>query len=113
MNKVKTLNIEGGQNTIIELGQITYKGGSARVYLPKKICSLLDLNRNTSKKLVFFYDVSSGLLCCFTNKEIENRVKSEILELRKRAAQFISSNKQVEAPQLETSTYTVGESRDR
>lgn len=110
MNNPKRLNIDGEQ-CHFAIAPISWKGGSCHSFLAKNIVSAVGLKRGEHKSLIFFYDKQSGLLCGFTDKELEQILKPRILELRKRASQFILSNKLVEEPQLDDSTYTTGESK--
>ena len=69
-------------DVIVELGRITYKSSSVSLYLPKRICDVLQLDKDVNNSLVI---VSMGDNCILLVKDtaIAAALKPKILEMRK------------------------------
>lgn len=68
---------------VVELGRITYKSSGASMYIPKRIAKLLHLNREEDSSLVIFSVEDYGFFL-IKDTELAQRLKSEILERRRR-----------------------------
>ena len=68
---------------VVELGRITYKSSGASMYIPKRIAKLLHLNKEEDSSLVIFSVEDYGFFL-IKDTELAQRLKSEILERRRR-----------------------------
>ena len=67
---------------VVELGRICYKGNAAHLYLPKRICERLKLDRDKHSTLIIVaHDANSLFLV--RDLEVEKILRPKVLELRK------------------------------
>ncbi len=66
---------------VIELGRLSFKGGSMTVYLPKSICKALNLDRKIHTSLVIIADGSDSILLV-KDTEVAEKLRPKILEMR-------------------------------
>ena len=71
---------EEGQ--LVELGRLCFRGNAAKLYLPKRVCNALKLDRERDKTLVIV-GVDENTLFLIKDKEVANELKPRILEARK------------------------------
>lgn len=69
---------------VVELGRICYKGNSAHLYLPKRICNRLRLDRDKDSTLIIVAHAANSLFL-IKDSEVAHILKPKILEMRKRA----------------------------
>lgn len=72
-----------GDRPLIDIGRITYKGGSVHVYLPKHIYEAPNIDCKTDSALVIvMVDNDSFLLV--KDSAVIRKLKPKILEIRKK-----------------------------
>lgn len=75
---------------VVELGRITYKSSGASMYIPKRIAKLFHLNREEDSSLVIFSVEDYGFFL-IKDTAIAQRLKPEILDLRKSLEEYASN----------------------
>ena len=78
---------------VVELGKISWKGSACQVYIPKAVVCSLGLNRTLNKALILYFDEQSGLLCVWTDSDLEKTLQPQIEEARKKALMLINANR--------------------
>ena len=73
---------------MVELGRIFYKGGTAHLYLPKRVCNRLKLDREKDSTLIIVA-YNPNTLFLIKDSKIVHKLKPEILEMRKRSSRFL------------------------
>jgi hypothetical protein len=68
---------------VVELGRICYKGNAAHLYLPKRVCERLRLDREKHSTLIIVAHNANSLFLV-KDSEIANILRPKILELRKK-----------------------------
>ena len=66
---------------VVELGRINYKGGVARMYLPKRICNKLKLDREKDHTLIIVAHTANTLFLIKDN-EVAHMLRPRILKMR-------------------------------
>lgn len=67
---------------VVELGRICYKGNAAHLYLPKRICERLQLDREKHSTLIIVAHTANSLFLV-KDSEIAKMLRPKVLELRK------------------------------
>ncbi len=70
-------------NPVVELGRINYKGNSAHLYLPKRICEKLRLDWEKDYALIIVAHTENSLFLV-KDKEVTKMISPKILAIRKR-----------------------------
>ena len=70
---------------IVELGRITYKSSSVSLYLPKRVCDALYLDKDANNSLVIF-TMDNGMFLV-KDTALAAALKPKILEMRKKVLQ--------------------------
>jgi hypothetical protein len=73
----------GGEEPTIELARLTFKSSGISLYLPKRICTALQLDKDVNGSLVI---VAVDSNCIFLIKDISlaAALKPQILDMRKK-----------------------------
>lgn len=74
---------------IMELGRLTYKSSGVCVYLPKDITNALHLDPEVDRNLVI-YNLEDYWLFLIKDRALADMLKPDILELRKKALEFMN-----------------------
>ncbi len=69
---------------IVELGRITYKSSSVSLYLPKRICDALQLDKDANNSLIII-TMDNDCMLLVKDTELATALKPRILEMRKKA----------------------------
>lgn len=68
---------------VVELGRICYKGSTAHLYLPKRVCNRLKLDREKDSTLIIVAHTANSLFL-IKDSEVAHMLKPKILSMRKR-----------------------------
>jgi len=68
--------------SVVELGRIEYKGSAAKLYLPKRVCNALKLDREKDSTLVIVAADHNSLFL-IKDSAVAEMLKPQILEKRK------------------------------
>ena len=74
---------------VIETGRLTYKSSGVCVYLPKNITNALHLDPELDRNLVIF-TLEDYWFFLIKEKKLADMLKPDILELRKKALEFMN-----------------------
>jgi hypothetical protein len=67
---------------VVELGRICYKGSTAHLYLPKRVCNRLKLDREKDSTLIIVAHTANSLFLIKDSK-VAQMLKPKIMELQK------------------------------
>jgi hypothetical protein len=67
---------------VVELGRICYKGSTAHIYLPKRVCNRLKLDREKDSTLIIVAHTANSLFL-IKDSEVAHMLKPKILKMRR------------------------------
>ncbi len=92
---------EEDEGTVVELGRLTFKGNAAKLYLPKRVCNALRLDRTKDSTFVIVAPDHTSLLLV-KDSEIVEVLKPRILKLREKSSESEENHNHTEVKVIES-----------